>query len=155
MSKGLGKGSEFVVRLPIAAEPKPEPAAAQTRKDTAPETAKRRVLIVDDNHDGADALALLLQVEGHQTHAVYDGPGGLEIAPQFKPEVAILDIGLPGMNGYELARRLRELLPNLVLVALSGWAVGAAPGRARDADFDHHLTKPVELKELTRILAGQ
>ena len=154
-SKGLGKGSEFVVRLPIAAEPKPEPAAAQTRKDTAPETAKRRVLIVDDNHDGADALALLLQVEGHQTHAVYDGPGALEIAPQFKPEVAILDIGLPGMNGYELARRLRELLPNLVLVALSGWAVGAAPGRARDADFDHHLTKPVELKELTRILAGQ
>src|SRR5205823_1000103 len=117
---GIGQGSEFVVRLPaVANEPAPErPAASGTATATLP---PRRVLVVDDNVDAADSLALLLRLAGQEVRVAYDGPTAVLIARAFRPQVALLDIGMPGMDGYELARRLREQPDTArpVLVALT------------------------------------
>jgi two-component system, chemotaxis family, CheB/CheR fusion protein len=115
----------------------------------------RRVLIVDDNEDAANALAMVLQLSGHETASVYTAADALEHAAVFKPDVVLLDIGLPGMDGYEVAQRLRELpgLRGIKLVAVTGYGRSDDRLRARDAGFDDHLTKPVEFEVLDRTLA--
>ncbi len=116
----------------------------------------RRVLIVDDNEDAANSLALILQLGGHQTASVYSAADALQRATAFRPDVVLLDIGLPGMDGYEVARKMRELpgLRAIRLVAVTGYGRSDDRTRARDAGFDDHLTKPVEYAVLERTLAG-
>ena len=114
-----------------------------------------RVLLVDDNVDAAESLAMLLRLWGHEVAVAHDGPAALRAAEAQRPEVALLDIGLPGMDGYELARRLRSQpgLGRAVLVALTGWGQEEDRRRSQEAGFDHHLTKPVELSALQELLA--
>jgi len=115
----------------------------------------RRVLIVDDNEDAANSLALILELGGHKTASVYTAADALQRAAAFKPDVVLLDIGLPGMDGYEVAQKMRELpgLRNIRLVAVTGYGRSDDRLRARDAGFDDHLTKPVEFAVLERTLA--
>jgi CheY-like chemotaxis protein len=113
-----------------------------------------RILVVDDNRDATESLALLLQLEGHATRAAYDGLEALEVARSFDPEIVLLDIGLPGLNGYEVARRLRQQPggDRLLLVALTGWGQDDDRARTRAAGFDEHLVKPVDPACLVRVL---
>ena len=114
-----------------------------------------RIMIVDDNRDAADSLACLLQLDGHETHVAYSGDTALERAPQFRPALVLLDIGLPGMNGYEVARKLRAapVTAAVGLVAVTGYGHGEDESRTRDAGFDAHLVKPIDLACLERIIA--
>jgi CheY-like chemotaxis protein len=116
----------------------------------------RRVLIVDDNEDAANSLAMILKLGGHETASVYTAVDALQRAASFKPDVVLLDIGLPGMDGYEVAQKMRELpgLRDIRLVAVTGYGRSDDRLRARDAGFDDHLTKPVEFAVLERTLAG-
>jgi CheY-like chemotaxis protein len=116
----------------------------------------RRVLIVDDNEDAANSLALILELGGHETASVYTAVDALQRAAAFRPEVVLLDIGLPGMDGYEVAQKMRELpgLRDIRLVAVTGYGRSDDRIRAREAGFDDHLTKPVEFAALERTLAG-
>jgi two-component system CheB/CheR fusion protein len=116
----------------------------------------RRVLIVDDNEDAANSLAMILNLGGHETASVYTAADALQRAASFRPDVVLLDIGLPGMDGYEVAQKMRELpgLRDIRLVAVTGYGRSDDRIRARDAGFDDHLTKPVEFAVLERALAG-
>jgi CheY-like chemotaxis protein len=115
-----------------------------------------RILIVDDNVDAAASLGALLELDGHVVETHHDGPTALAAADRFRPELALLDIGMPGMDGYTLAQALRRVagLERTVLVALTGWGTPEDRERARDAGFDHHLTKPVGLDRLKQIAGG-
>jgi signal transduction histidine kinase/CheY-like chemotaxis protein len=147
-SGGVGRGSTFVVRLPLAT---PATAAAaeptgRTAEAAPAASAGRRILIVDDNVDGAESLAELLRLHGHAARTAHSGPDALTAAAAHRPEIIFLDIGLPGMDGYEVARRLRAD-PNTartVLVALTGWGTEDDRRKTKAAGFDRHLTKPVE-----------
>src|SRR5262249_58672098 len=145
-SEGPGKGSEFVVRLPIldlrfATEPKEE---VLNRKSQLQNPKSRRVLVVDDSEDAALSLAKLLRQRGHEVRVAHDGPSALEVARGDPPEVAFLDIGMPGMDGCELARRLRQepCLRGAMLVALTGWGQEEGRTPTRAAGVGPHLTKP-------------
>jgi PAS domain S-box-containing protein len=148
-SAGAGKGSRFEIRLPLIQQA--ESGVAETE---VIETTPRRVLIVDDNSDAADMLALLLQLDGHLVQAVYSSRDALERAQSFRPDVMLLDIGLPEINGYEVARRLRATpqLRNIRLVAVTGYGRSEDRARTQAAGFDDHLVKPVEVIELKRVL---
>ena len=113
-----------------------------------------RLLIVDDNRDAADSLALLLGLEGHEVRVAYAGRPAIEVAHEFKPEIAILDLGLPDLSGYDVARLLRQdpALARIELIALTGWGQEEHRRRALEAGFDHHITKPVDLEALERLL---
>jgi signal transduction histidine kinase len=153
-SDGPGKGSEFTVRLPLADPPaKRDSLAAPESSDTLPGTS-RNILIVDDNYDSAHSLSMLLRLSGHKVETTYDGPGALEQAANHPPDVILLDIGLPGMNGLEVARRIRESerLKHLVLVALTGYGQEEDRQRSQEAGFDAHFVKPVDLRELQKLL---
>jgi CheY-like chemotaxis protein len=149
------QGSEFVVRLPILV--RSPGLGISTNGDHGPSAsgAARRVLIVDDNVDGAESLGLMLQMAGHEVSIVHDGLAAVETALAFRPDVVLLDIGLPGMNGYEVARRLREQpeLAGTLLVALTGYGQEEDRQRCREAGIHHHLVKPVDPPVLTRLLA--
>ena len=151
-SEGVGKGSVFTLRLACAAEDAPAPAAAPAPPGAKPSPC--RILVVDDNVDAALTLAELLALEGHETHVAHDGPSAVDAARRLSPDVAILDIGLPGFDGLEVARRLRAgpEMGGLLLVALSGWVQPDDRARSREAGFDHHLAKPVRLKSLEAVL---
>lgn len=151
-SEGPGKGSVFTLRLPFEAGAVASPEV-RPPVHVAP-AAPRRILIVDDNVDAARTLAELLDLNGHETHVMYDGPSAVEAARRLRPDAAILDIGLPGFSGLEVARRLREdpSLSGLFLVALSGWVQPEDLIRSREAGFDHHLAKPVSVATLERLL---
>jgi PAS domain S-box-containing protein len=151
-SDGPGLGSEFVVRLP--AEPAAPPEAAPAAPDSRRGGEHRRVLVVDDNGDAAESLALLLQTIGHETRVAHDGPGALKEAETFGPDVVLLDIGLPGMDGYEVARRLRRLEParSALLVAVTGYGQDEDRRRSKEAGFDHHFVKPVDPATLADVL---
>ncbi len=152
-SEGPGLGSELVVELPAAASPVPE--APPTRSASARLGAMgKRVLVVDDNEDAASLMAELLVLLGHESAVAHDGPGALEVAASFAPDMALLDIGLPGMNGYELARRLRETCPETRLIAITGYGQDTDQLRTAEAGFAVHLVKPVELGTLTGVLEG-
>ena len=154
-SDGPGKGSEFVVTLPaLAAATAPVHAVADAAGSRAKPENTHRVLIVDDNCDAAESLGMLLEMENCQVSVAFDGARALEALETFKPDIALLDIGMPGMDGYELARRIRATQwgRKLVLVALTGWGQADDKKRAADAGFDEHLTKPVDPELLSRVL---
>jgi len=151
-SEGPGKGSRFTVRLPAAAAPS---AVAREEATGGPATSgATRVLIVDDNEDAGELLGFMLEQEGFDAVIVHDGPAAIRAATTLTPSVVILDIGLPGMSGYEVAMRLREnsSLSDTALIALSGWGSPEDKRRALDAGFDLHLTKPVFMEDLRRAL---
>jgi CheY-like chemotaxis protein len=113
----------------------------------------RRVLVVDDNADAADSLAMLLQVRGDEVRVAYDGEEAIEAELQFRPEVVLLDIGMPKLSGYEVARRIRDARgPRVLIVAITGWGQDEDRQRARDAGFDHHFTKPVDYAALLEVI---
>lgn len=152
-SPGPGQGSTFTLRLPVAeAAPKAEDSAPQGPRASPP--IKRRVLVVDDNEDAAEMLALMLEQAEYDTSQASDGPSALAAVEAFTPDVVILDIGLPGMSGYEVARALRRQKGNgLELIALTGWGSREDKQKAFEAGFDVHLTKPVDASMLYRALA--
>jgi signal transduction histidine kinase len=155
-SGGVGKGSEFVVRLPKM----PADQVALSRPKNGTDFAdgpRHRILVVDDNVDAGESLGQLLQFSGHQVVVAHSGPKAIEVSRAFQPRVALLDIGLPGMDGYELARSLRAepFGPELLLIALTGYGQDEDRRRTREAGFDHHLTKPADPKVLVKILAGK
>jgi CheY-like chemotaxis protein/two-component sensor histidine kinase len=152
-SAGSGRGSSFLLWLPAL----PREAAPEERNEasaTAVNGHARKLLLVDDNVDAVHSLALLLGQLGHEVRTAYDGATGLDVARQFQPEVVILDIGLPGMDGYEVARRIRAdmALEHVKLVALTGYGQREDRGRALAAGFDHHLIKPTDLATLQGVL---
>jgi len=152
-SEGLGQGAEFTVRLPItrmekaAAGPAPLPAQA--------EAGRRRIIVADDNADYAESTAIILRMEGHEVHTAYDGMQTVELADSLRPEVVLLDIGLPKLNGYEAARRIRAMdgMENALLVAISGWGQRRDRELAQAAGFDQHLVKPVDPDVLVQLIA--
>ena len=153
-SGGRGLGAEFVVRLPVAAGPRPAAKPAEPERPPAVRGG-RRVLIVDDNRDAATSLAELVRTWGHEPGVAHDGPDALGLAATFSPHVVLLDIGLPGLDGYEVARRLRErpVMRDVKLVALTGYGQEADRRRSREAGFDLHLVKPVDPDRLRALLA--
>jgi CheY-like chemotaxis protein len=154
-SAGANQGSEFTVRLPVLSEEHARPAPSYGSANGAA-GSRCRVLVVDDNLDAADSLALLLRVEGHEVEVCHDGGEALATIAQFQPEVVLLDIGLPGMDGYEVARRLRNhpATESAMLVALTGYGQEEDIRRSRDAGFDHHFVKPADLGALTTLFAS-
>ena len=156
-SPGRGRGSEFVITLPRpeSAAPTAPPAARRPGHD-AP-AAARRLLVADDNADSRESLALLLEAEGHQVEAAADGLEALALAKALRPDIAILDIGMPGLNGYEVARRIRQdpALERTVLIALTGWGHETDRAKALDHGFDRHCTKPVSIADLLELIKGE
>ena len=152
---GPGEASEVAVRLPAATAehtglPIAQPRPIQTTRRSA------RVLVVDDNEDLARGLARLLEFHGHQVQVAHDGPAGVEIAKQWQPEFVLLDIGLPGMDGYQVTAALRQDVQTkgAVIVAISGYGEDEDRLRSMEAGFDHHLVKPINPSELQQILAN-
>ncbi len=156
-SDGLGRGSEFIVRLPLAPHVPEEPPPLEPRDERkpAPVAPARRILVVDDNLDAAESLATLLEFAGHEVRIAHDGPAALEAARQFLPDVVLLDIGMPGMSGYQVARKLREepALRHILLVAQTGWGQEDDRRRAQEAGFDYYLVKPIVPRELQELIA--
>lgn len=154
-SSVLGKGSEFVVRLPaaLAAAAKPPSPPSEEAKPTGPSL---RMLVVDDNVDAAESLAMLMRASGHDVRTAHDGPTALDLALDYRPNVVLLDIGLPGLDGYEVAKRMRQqpVHQNVVVVAMTGYGKESDRKRAQDAGFDHHLVKPARFEQLQKILAS-
>ena len=153
-SEGLGRGAEFIVTLPAASlfsleEPERTPTWTIPRG-----AAPKRVLLVDDNRDAVELLGELIASQGHQIQIAFDGPSALTIAAQFDPEVAVLDIGLPVMDGYELAQKLRMMnKPGLHrLIALTGYGQASDRARSAAAGFDAHVAKPVSVEEILRLI---
>jgi CheY-like chemotaxis protein len=153
-SEGQGHGSEFVVRLPVVTE---EPEQREASKIASDRAVQRRVLIIDDRPEITQALTRLLKLQGHVTHVVHEGLNGVQAAQEFRPEIVLLDIGLPDLDGYDTCRRLRSAPggKDLVLVALSGYGQAVDVKDARAAGFDHYLLKPVHYKTLVQIVAGE
>ena len=157
-SEGVGRGSRFSLQLPLAAAesaPPPMALAAALSEPSAKPARALRILIVDDNLDAGDSLATRLELAGHEARLARDGISGLAVAREFDPDVAFLDIGMPGMNGYELARAIRESgkCKKAVLVALTGWGTKRDMARSRAAGFDEHFTKPAQVDEVDALLA--
>ena len=153
-SEGVDKGSTFTVRLPRDAVPIVSAPRPAQEKPVAPSVARRRVLVVDDHVDAARMLELLLQYDGHETRVAHDGPEALKAAEEFRPEFVFLDIGIPGMNGYEIARRLKRVANRrkLFLVAVTGWGQPSDFEQSKEAGFDLHLVKPVDSNRVKRLL---
>ena len=153
-SEGQGRGSEFIVRLPLRQEPEIVDAASIPAEEPHKAGTPRRVLVVDDNQDAAHALRLLLQTDGHEVMVAADGAAGLALAREHRPDVVLLDIGLPTLSGYEIATRIRAdpALKGTVLVAVTGYGQMHDRARASASGFDHHLVKPVEFRALQELL---
>jgi CheY-like chemotaxis protein len=151
-SDGPGRGSTITIRLPLDADQSSAPDGAADAPDSS--AGPRRVLVIEDSPDGAQSLRLLLRMNGHDVAVAATGPEGLTKAREFRPDVVICDIGLPGMDGYAVARELRQSSPpaSARLIALSGYGHREAQDRSREAGFDLHLTKPVDPDELLRVL---
>jgi CheY-like chemotaxis protein len=154
-SEGVGKGSEFIVRLPVITAG-PALSAANERDNRPATIAGGRILIVDDNHDAATSIATLLALDGIQVEMAFDGIQAMTAAESFRPDAILLDIGLPKLNGYQVARGIREQSwgKDILLIALTGWGQIDDRNRTREAGFDHHLVKPVDLIELVKLLGN-
>jgi signal transduction histidine kinase/CheY-like chemotaxis protein len=151
-SDGPGTGSEFIVRLPLASAAAPLPkGGVPMSPNPAP---SRRILVVDDNEDSAESLTVLLRLQGHLVESAHDGKHALEAAERFRPDVVLLDIGMPGMNGYEVCREIRKQPwgAAILLIAQTGWGQDQDRQRTKDAGFDGHLTKPIDHDRLEEIL---
>jgi len=150
-TEGSGAGSEFSVRLPIA-----DPVADSTRAPDAGQWigGAQRILLADDNRDSLESLALLLELQGNEVRTAPDGAHAVAEAERFRPDVALLDVGMPRMNGYDACRQIRaqEWGRNMLLVALTGWGQEADRARSQEAGFDQHFVKPVDPKVLLRYL---
>ncbi|MDB5761721.1 MAG: hypothetical protein JWQ21_716 [Herminiimonas sp.] len=156
-SAGPNQGSNFMVRLPVAQPEAAGPTEVNAKAEMAPVAPRSlRILIVDDNQDAAESTKQLLKIQGHTVETVHDGKAALELAEQLLPDLALLDLGMPGMNGFELAMALRQLpqLQSTYLAAVTGWGSQEDRERTRDAGFDHHLTKPVDFQTLDRLISG-
>jgi CheY-like chemotaxis protein len=156
-SEGLGRGSEFVVRLPSAAASlagDAQPASPASQAPAPVITRTVRVLVVDDNEDAADLLVEALAAKGYPTRRAHDGPAAIRVCREFEPHVALLDIGLPVMDGYELAERLRQLpgMAALRLYAVTGYAQQSDRERSRAAGFDRHFVKPLDVEVIDQVL---
>ena len=153
-SAGLGKGSEFIVRLPVATDALPH-AKVDDEDDGTNMAMSLRILIADDNKDAAETLAMLLKITGNETCTVYDGEKAVAAWQAFRPDVILLDIGMPNLNGYDACRCIRAQSggKNLVIVALTGWGQVEDHKRTKEAGFDHHLVKPVDPDKLMKLLA--
>ena len=152
-SAGTGQGSEFIVRLPLIAE-RSKTLHAESADDAS--LHAHRILVVDDNRDAASSLATLLQITGHETFTSHDGLAAIEAARKHRPELVLLDIGLPTLNGYEVCRRIREQPwgRGMFLIALTGWGQLEDRRKSRDAGFDGHLVKPVNYGDLVKMLGS-
>ena len=150
-SDGPGRGSEFTVRLPVRERPV-NPQARQARITSS--SPPRRILVVEDNCDSAESLGRWLRQAGHEVKVAPDGPSALEAAISFRPQVAVVDLGLPGMDGYQVARRLGECddLSGVVLIALTGYGQEEDRRRSREAGFRHHLVKPADPATLLQLV---
>lgn len=156
-SAGVGKGAVFIVRLPLSPRQKYEslraPDREETRASKKPEIQTRKILVVDDNRAMAQGLAMLLSSMHHEVRVAYDGEGALKEIETFRPDAIVLDIGLPDMNGYEVAKRLRDAGFTDLLLALTGFGQPEDKAKAREAGFDHHFTKPISAAELSAVLS--
>ena len=152
-SSELGKGSEFIVRLPVALPDTPQPPSA-VNEIGQPSIRRLRVLLVDDNVDTVLSFSMLIEAYGHDVRTAHDGLAAVQAAIDYRPDVALLDIGLPGLNGYEVAKRIRQCsnLENVVLVALTGYGQDSDRETSRQAGFNHHLVKPALLEQLQQVL---
>jgi CheY-like chemotaxis protein len=151
-SAGEGQGSEFVLRLPIIDKPShPTATVSEAAKDA---TSQRRILIVDDNKDSADSLAMLLEITGNKTYMAHDGVEAVEAIEKHRPEVVLLDIGLPKLDGHEVCRRVREQPwgKDIVVIALTGWGQEDDRRKSEEAGFNGHLVKPVDYDKLLQML---
>jgi signal transduction histidine kinase/ActR/RegA family two-component response regulator len=156
-SEGSGKGSTFSIRLPLVQTPQAPEKTDSPEREPPTLVQRRRILVVDDKADAADSLSLLLRITGHEVQTVYDGPAALEAARAFRPEIVFLDIGMPGMDGYEVARRLRREpgLEHSLLVALTGYNREEDVRLCREAGFDLHLSKPADLEVVRRVISAR
>jgi len=154
-SRGLGHGSEFIVTLPSARVEDAGASPSALVHQVATGRDALRVLIADDNRDNADSWSMLLQLAGHEVRTTYSGFEALEVAADFRPQLVLLDIGMPEMNGYEVATRIRATRwgKSMLLVAVTGWGQQEDKRRALSAGFDHHLAKPVNLDALEPLFA--
>lgn len=154
-SPGLGQGSEFVVRLPLAAE---QMGTKKPRAEDRPRSGltPRRILVVDDNRDAAVSMSMLLECLGSEVRVAFNGPDALEAIAEYRPAVILLDIGMPGMDGYEVARRIRQQgdFDDVTLIALTGWGQEDDRRRSHSAGFDYHLTKPADISTLKALLVS-
>jgi CheY-like chemotaxis protein len=153
-SAGVGKGSTFVIRLPLAVVSSRQPQTPERIEEKTSNPHRCKVLVVDDNRDGARSLALVLEMAGHDVSVAYSGMSALELGGATHPDACIIDIGMPNLNGYETARRMRETEwgKRALLLALTGWGQHDDKARAREAGFDRHFTKPVDPSEIERAL---
>jgi CheY-like chemotaxis protein len=153
-SEGTGRGSEFIVKLPRRTLSSTPESPAEVASGPP---VRRRVLIADDNRDAADSLAMLLRMDGHDVIVVHDGRQAVATIDSFRPEIAVLDIGMPELNGYEVARQVRQgpLSTSITLIAVTGWGQASDKARAAAAGFNHHLTKPIEPEALTQMLRAE
>ncbi|MGR6034570.1 MAG: PAS domain S-box protein [Candidatus Nitrosoglobus sp.] len=151
----MGQGSEFIVHLPVLHSGTHQSVSTSIETVEQPTQHSLRILVVDDNVDTADGFVILLRLSGHQARAAYSGSMALEAVDEYKPDVVLLDIGLPGIDGYEVARRIRQqpALKNIVLIAITGYGRKRDRQRSQGAGFDHHLIKPVEFGRIQQILA--
>jgi len=154
-SAGLGHGSEFTVRLPRRVN-SGSCAVTAVGAATPVRTTRRRILVADDNRDSAETLAMLLRVDGHEVMIAHDGSAALAAFGGFAPDIVLLDIGMPGPNGYEVAQKIRQSRSGaeIKLIAITGWGQETDKEKAIAAGFDHHLTKPVDTQQLSELLAG-
>ena len=153
-SEGPGKGSEFVLRLPLSADAGVEKARLEPVLTAV--RPQQRILVVDDNHDAAESMRMVLNLLGADVQVANDGPQALDAFEAYRPEVVLLDIGMPGMDGYEVARiiRAKHSEPRPAIVALTGWGQADDRRRSREAGFDHHLVKPADIAALRALLTS-
>jgi CheY-like chemotaxis protein len=152
-SEGPGRGSEFTVRLPLSEAPAGAPTP---ERKPGSSMSPQKILVVDDNHDTARSLSLLLQSNGHSVEVAHDGYAALETARSFEPDVILLDLGLPGIDGFKVAEQLRseDRFQNTRLIALSGYGQAQDRQRSKEVGFDQHLVKPVDFASLAAAIAG-
>jgi CheY-like chemotaxis protein len=154
-SGGRGKGSQFTIRVPLAAEQTaPQPAAALAASPATASLVAKTLLVIDDDHDVADLTATLLQRSGYQVLIAYGGKSGVEMAVEHRPAVALVDIAMPDLDGYQVARRLRQSLPDILLIAVTGLAQESDRIRAREAGFNYHLAKPATINQIEELISN-
>jgi signal transduction histidine kinase len=154
-SEGAGKGSEFIIRLPVLTQSSPAPARVIQAVPPEHPHVRRRILVVDDNLDSAESMTMMLKLSGHDVAMAHDGLEAVKLAREFQPDVALLDLGMPKLDGYEAARSIREQSwgQDMMLVALTGWGQAEDKRRSREAGFDAHLVKPIDFDALEELVA--